>query len=723
MCPCDPLDLSNFNVPEPSFNIPFPGFAPQLPEIPFPALPSLPLEDLLGLFDKLKFTLPSGDLKPSISANFMKDVLDGILSLLEKFIPFFMLYKFFMPVLNIILCIIDILCNIPPTPFSIGKFIRAMTRLFRVCIPEFLALIPPIAIIIMILSLILLIIALIIYLIERIIRMILLLIQNIKTLAQAIARFDQDSIGAIVKKIGDLLCLFQNLFVILGAILLIIKVIKELLTLSFNIPPCDDGDSSEDGCCTIDVCPGFIRDNENGITHSTGQLQYLNKIEIDSGLDLPDGFPKITAVIRKESWQFYDETLTYDVTDRPYQAFKNIIQPVETILFPPGFKGPVLFLPSAVYDETVATQSVPYTVDLRFFYDPAGFNRADSLGPRFIQIKDCTVSKIPSIGVKQNLIIANQTLIGLPLNGTLDLVGGLAVEDDGTTLLNIGTSQGTLQTVIHLDDRTTNAIPSSNDQVKITDITYTFKLNFNVLVATGLVSSSCAPTFAKEKNIINSVLAVPLQINAAALQNLVLPDVEAARTCVFDALNDFRQNISIDSANNFQDTVINCLNSLKDQCTAAAIQLIDIGYDQNKSDFSIDPKIQFTTRPINVFVSLNDGGGSVISSALTDEIAKAVAAKIKADITFGEITDFAYDGYTLFNAKITSEEPGNGTIQVSFNDKVISIFDNPADVSQPTSLNSKILSYTFVKSTISVGDPAVRRNEGDLAQNNNVDGG
>jgi hypothetical protein len=655
----------------------------------------------------------------------MKDVLDGVLSLLEKFIPFFMLYKFLMPILNIILCIIEVLCALPPTPFSIGKLIRAMTRLFRVCIPEFLALFPPIAIIIMILSLILLIIALIVYLIERIIRMILLIIQNIRTLAQAIARFDQDAIGTIVKKIGDLLCLFQNLFVILGAIILIIKVIKELLTLSFNIPPCDDGDTTDDGCCTIDVCPGFVRDNENGISHSTGQLQYLNKIEIDSGLDLPDGLPKITAVIRKESWQFYDETLTYDVSDQPYQAFKNIIQPVETVLFPPGFKGPVLFLPSAVYDETVATQSVPYTVDLRFFYDPSLFNRTDSLGPRFIRINDCTVSKIPSIGVKQNIIIAGQTLIGGPLNGTLDLVGGLAYEDDGTTALNIGSSQGTLMTVVHLEEKTNNAIPTTNDQIKITDITYTFKLNFNVLVATGLISSSCAPTFAKEKNTINSVLALPLQVNAAALQNLAssLPDVETAQACVLNALNNFRQNLSIDSANDFQTTVIDCLNTLKDQCTSVATQLIDIGFDQNKSDFSIDPNIQFTTRPINVFVSLNDGGGSILSSGLTDEIAKTVAEKIKADITLGEITDFVYDGYSLFNAQISSENPGNGTIQVSYNDKTINVFTNPSDVSLPTSLAPKVLTYTFVKSTISVGDPSVRRDEGDLAQNNNVDGG
>ncbi len=136
MCPCEPIDVGDIVIPP----LP-PGFGglpvPQLPgfDIPFP---SLPIEDLLALFNNLNMILPPGILKPHLSSGFSKNVLDAILSLLEKFMPFLMLYTFFMPILNMILCIIEVLCSIN-NPF---KLIKALIRLFRVCIPEFLSLFP-----------------------------------------------------------------------------------------------------------------------------------------------------------------------------------------------------------------------------------------------------------------------------------------------------------------------------------------------------------------------------------------------------------------------------------------------------------------------------------------------------------------------------------------------------------------------------------------------------
>src|ERR1039457_1114059 len=382
--PCNPLQDSDFNTSPPS---PFPGaggFAPQLPNLNIP-FPDLPLDDLTELFNLLEMILPPGSLKPTFEPDFLNNIYGGIFSLLEKFLPFLMLYKFFLPVLNLILCIIEILCAIN-NPI---KLIRALERLFRVCIPDFLALFPFFALILMIISLILLLITLILYLIERLLQLIEIILANIITLERAISRSDNDGIIAIVKKIGDLLCLLQNLFIIMAVFALIIQVIKDLLSLLFKIPPCDSSDGSSDGCCTPDVCPAFIKDNTD-IKSSTGNFLYFNSVGIDSGLILPLGFPAMVSVIRQESWQFYDPNLVQN------QQFINITNAFD---LPPGFTK--VFFPSGTsYDKTTSPSSTPYTIDFRVFYNPAAFgNLTDPKGPRYIKIVNAIVQKPPTAGV------------------------------------------------------------------------------------------------------------------------------------------------------------------------------------------------------------------------------------------------------------------------------------------------------------------------------------
>src|ERR1700721_2043549 len=105
MCPCDPIADSNFHPP-PS-NVP--GSAIQLPptNIPFPPLP---LNDLNALFQQLQMILPSGTLHPNFEPDYLRDVYGGINDLLGMFMPFFQSYAFFLPLLELILCIIEIIC-------------------------------------------------------------------------------------------------------------------------------------------------------------------------------------------------------------------------------------------------------------------------------------------------------------------------------------------------------------------------------------------------------------------------------------------------------------------------------------------------------------------------------------------------------------------------------------------------------------------------------------
>jgi len=690
MSPCTPLQ-SSVIIPGPSSGIS--GFAPQTPSLQFP-FPTLPFEDLGGIFDSLSLILPSGTLRPELSANFSRDILDGVSSLLSKFAPFLSMYTFFLPVLNLILCIIEVICSIP-NPF---KLIRAVIRLFRNCIPEFLALFPMFALPIMILSLLLLILTLIIYLLERILTIIQLIIDNINTLGKASARLDNDSIIAITRKIGDLICLLQNLFVVLGGIILIIQVIESIIKLSFKIPPCDDGDSSNDGCCTPDICPSFLKNN-NTITGSSGFLQYFNEVGKDSGLSLPPGFPPISSALRNESWQFYDPNLT------GYSQFNNITHAVDL----PAGTTKIFFPTTKTFTATTPSDQAPYTVDLRLFYNPTSFGRVDILGPRYLRVNGCVVTSPPVDGVSDY-----ENNLQSPTNGTLFLAGGMAYEDDNQTVMKINpsdTSPATLNTLVHTD-----AVISSSPSLSPTDgylfqdITYTFNINHSILLGDGLITTGCVPEVNQNKNIINNALNLP------DLTGIILPDVNAAKECVINALTTFRQSVSIDSANKLQEDITNCLNILKNDTSAAAIQAILAAYSQYKSYCVVDPTIQFTTYPIKVSVHLNDQNGNSIINNLPADIASALIPKLKADINFGNISPFTYDGYGLFIADITSNVPGNGTIQMSFDNKYFSTFVNPSDITQLPSVSINKVPYTFVLAG-PMKDIA-RRDEGDVSRAN-----
>lgn len=696
MCPCEPLDVGDIVIPP----LP-PGFGglpvPQLPgfDIPFP---NLPIEDLLALFNNLNMILPPGILKPNLSAGFSKNVLDAILSLLEKFMPFLMLYTFFMPILNMILCIIEILCAIN-NPF---KLIKSLIRLFRVCIPEFLSLFPFFALILMIIALLLLILALILYLIQRIIDFIKQIIANIIMLSQAVNSADSDSVIAITIKLGDLLCIFQNLFVLLGVILLIFEIIERLLNLSFKLPPCDDDDGSDDGCCTPDVCPSFIKNNKE-ITSSTGTLQYFNNVTQVAALT--GSIP-----LRVASFQLYDASLSEAL------AFNNITHAFD---LPEGVTQ-VFFPEGETYTAGTTSNRVPYTVDVRFFYNPTLYGRTDAHGARFIRVHDCIVLAPPTDGVSDyhNVLIA-------PFNGTLSIAGGHATEDDGITFMKVHPTDdavATLDTIIHIPDTVgSSPILSPTDGYTFDQITYTFKINHTILIAKTLITLGCHPDVALNKNFMNRTIAARLNTNATALSSITLPNVGATQDCIINAINTFRQSVSVASATQLQTTVTKCLTDLQDQTHTALTAVITTGFDPFKSDFELDAAIQFTTKPINVLVSLNEAGGNPIANNLPAIVGASIAEGLAGSVTLGDIQKFTYDGTSKFIAHITSELSGNGIITVSFNDQFISILTNPSDTTIAPSVTTKELTYTFVQSpslsTGTGGEPgSVRRDEGDIAR-------
>lgn len=725
MCPCTPVSIeppdptSGPTSPSiPGFGSPFAGIFPNLN--PFPE--NFP-EDLLELLDKLQLLIPPGALKPQLNPNFGKDVFDAIMKLLDQFMPFLMLYKFFLPVLNIIICIIEVLCSIM-NPF---KLISAISRLFTVCIPEFLNLFPIFALIIMIISLLLLLLALIEYVIGQIIKFVNAILRNISALVNAFEEGSAIAVQAIAKKLGALLCTFQNLFVLFAVFSIIIQVIKDILSLAFSIPPCDDNNTSDAACCTSDVCPEIVK---NSYTRNTGTFKYLNAASASNQIPgLPPPFDSLVVNVREESWQLFDTQQNVS------QAFKNIFDahdvPVDMTQPPPYFK-PTFFPTDKKIDNTTIAKQAPYTIDLRMFYDPAQWGRTGI--PRYIKFNDCIVLNVPSL-TEFNYDNSTNTIA----TGVIKLGGGLGYEDDGTTPLNgFGTNgidqisqQATLENFIRKAP-IVSASPTllSTDGYTFTDITYTFKPNIAPLLNANLVTLGCAPDFALNKNFINTVYAGDIALKTKLLGDLVngrdgnvFPDPAACQECLSTAIAGLRGNMTVQGVAAFQATATVCLNKLRDDTNSAIGAMLGLGFDPCKSAFTATPTIQFTSKPIKVSVDLKERNGISIAAGLSPQVSENIAARIKAHTTFGNVSKFEYDGYHSFNADLTSDKPGSGTIMISFDNNTFC-----TNVNVPPSHTLQEIDYKFVYTPVGSGaisptgdtEGQPRRDNSDQSRDNGV---
>jgi len=859
-----PCSVDDLNITEPEGpSLPaIPGlgspFTPSLPTSLFPIPGGFP-ESLNDIFDKLSMILPPGVIKPGLSHSYSKNIFDGILSLLEKFVPFLMLYKFFLPILKLIICMLEVLCSLM-NPF---KLARAIIKLFRECIPEFLALFPIFALIIMIISLLLLLLAIIEYIIAQILKLIQLILKNIRSLVKATAKADKESVLAIIKKLGMLLCGFQNIFVVLSIVAIIIQAIKDIIKLIFSIPPCDDTEGTDvDGCCTNEVCPRFIRDNET-LTSFTGTLQYYSEVNAVS-----PGFPAPFNTLlninkRKATHQFFDSKAT------TYKQFINISDAFDVDM-PDGEEKPVFFPVDANYVATTPQRQVPYVVDLRIPYNPADWGRtppplntiintdnttttftngintltnqfvntangqtlsyqiinpktnevigvgtfgfitnatqslasfhgqgisnpnnigvytpfksiagltnykivifdnvnvgnygvfniksvisnqeitiqkpvytAQNLNNRYVRIKNCIVQYAPD----RSLLNFDGTSTDVN-TGVLTLVGGKGFEDDGTTVLygyesdgvTLSVKQATLENFLF-----TKTISSSNPILLPTDgnrfenVEYTFRIHHEVLLSKSLITLGCLPQVRLNKNFINEVFAggsalklklLSDAINGTSSNGSTFPDVAGLQDCLTLALDAFRANMSEEGAQIFQATAMACLGKTKDDTNSALKNIIGIGFDPSTSTFTLTPQTQFTGKTIKVSVQLNDRNGASITDNLPDDVSKDIASRISGIHNFAVISEFKYDGSRYFEATISSLIDGSGTLQVSFDNQIISVITIPTDITQSPTSVLKELPYSFVyvpaitsgnENTTSDGDTdgAPRRDEADVSR-------
>ena len=285
--------------------------------------------------------------------------------------------------------------------------------------------------------------------------------------------------------------------------------------------------------------------------------------------------------------------------------------------------------------------------------------------------------------------------------GVAELAGGLAYEKDGTTPIMLDGYQGTLNTMIHLTPTTSTSMPTltPSGTLSITNIDYSFNINHPILLANALITLGCVPSVAAAKTFVNNTYGNTA--NQARVQALILSDTfpspAAAQACLSSAINDLRNNVSMAQVGEFQAATTACLNTLQNNAVAAANELINIGFDPYTSTFTLTPDVQFSTLTINVQVLLKDTSGQLLTAGMPTTMGSSIASGIQPTITFGSISEFVYDGYQYFNAQISSESAGNGTIEIAYSNQTISTVSL-----NPTAIIPTITPYAFVYAPLPV---------------------
>jgi hypothetical protein len=692
--PCSPISLP---TPTGSSAAPIKGFGtpfalPLSSVSPFP--PRFP-EDLVDIFNQLQLLIPPGALKPQLPLNSGKDVFDGIMKLIDQFMPFLMLYRFFLPVLNLIICIIEVICALM-NPFAL---VAAVNRLFNQCIPAFLNLFPIFAIIIMIISLLLLLLALIEYIILQVEKLVVAILRNIAALNNAFQYGDATGVLAIAEKIGGLLCAFQNLFVLLDIFTLIIEAIKQILQQAFAIPPCQNGGSGDtNSCCTPETCPVIV---QNQYTRQTGTFKYFPEV-----LGTIPGFPTSAGVvIRNELWQFYD------IQQNQAQAFSNIYNAYDITNVSPK---PIFFPSGTTYSINDDLNQIPYTINLRVFYNPANWGRTGNA--RYIQFINCIVSTTPTPTLEE----ADDTTQSVA-TGVVDLIGGTGYEDDGITPLQAYASDGVtpiigaanLNNFLHMAIRSGNPPPplNFNDGYTFLNVQYTFIPNTLPLIQKNLVTVGCAPEVSFSRNFVSNVLASNIGLKTQELNNLPLPDTNGAQQCLATAVTTLQSNLTNTGVANFQAATNVCLATLQNATNDALGSLIGIGASPCNSTFTITPTVQFTSEPITISVNINEVNGLPLTNNLPATIASNIAAGITAYPSFGTASPFTYDGYQVFTSQLTSDITGTGQVSIAFNNNMLC-----TNTFSPATYTIQTLDYQFIYTTPVEGRP--RRDAGDIARDN-----
>lgn len=717
MCPCDPSDTTISINPGPSITLPgfnIPAFSPI--QLPLSGITLPNIGSVLDLINQFTAILPGGSLKPNLDDT-TNSILTAIMSLFNQLAPYLSIYNFFQAAFKMILCVLEILCAIP-NPF---KMFRAMRKLFKQCLPNFLSLFPFLALLSMILAILLLIVALIEYIIATAEALIKDLLANIETLANGLSLQDDDAVSATARKIAQLLCLMENLFAVLIAVGAVISIIQALANISGSSACGGGGAPSTDSesCCSEDVCPPFIHDNNGVINGIFGELIYYHRIDTDIGNMFHDLSPQQLnsfnlPAVRNESWQFINQA-----TSQHY-PFKDIITALD---------GGDEFFPEGVsFNKNTKPKKAPYTLDLTLKeYNPKVFITSEDGRSRDFIIKDVIITEKPYIGV---IDFDNNLNTKLNSQGTFNLAGGSVFEiapDNSQIPYFVNGSQATIETFIH-HNPTQGILPDRiDDGYYIGDINFGLNIHEEVLIGYGLITLGCSSDLSVERIIANTkIQSVGFDAINVKLPDVnskgPFPDVLGAQTCTENAIAKLRLSVSPASVAIFQAEISACLDQLKSETLTSYCNILRAGVSIYESIVKNNVDIEFITRKIKTQVQLFDPNGTLISLNIPPTCVPLMESLLKGSVTLGSISDFKYDGYSTFNASIESKISGDGVLSVSFDNNTFKKILGAEDNNVQSQIQDNTLNYTFISTNViskvlgaDLVEEQIRRDESDVA--------
>ena len=687
--PCDP-NANSLN-PDAVPNYPIPGFpglpsSPvQIPDFAFP--PGFP-QDLLDLIEQFGALFPSGEFKPNLD-DAIHTIMTALASLFNQLAPFLSLYKFFMALLNMVLCIMEVMCAM----YNVRKTLRALRRLFKRCLPDFLALFPWAALLAMIIALLLLILALLMYIIDKIIALIRDLLRNLELLGKAVTLNDADAQEAIAIKIASLLCLIENLFAIFTAIAAILAIINTLAAMG-GYSACNGNSILGLSCCDDETCPPFIDDHPDGyIDGASATMVYYREIGRDA--------ISLLNFSRRESWQFVNTPSDY--------PFKDVITDYGLGDFWPEGKS---------YDGTSSLSRVPYTVNMTLDnFDPSVYHPADTGGARTFIIRDAVVAVRPYIGVLDQ----SNNVATWNIDGTFSLKGGRVYDQVFGNTYYVDGKAATLETFIHLDAMYSGIVPGSDDGHYYTNVDFEWHFDHEALAENGLITLGCIPDLKIEREVLNARFSETRSVfdQVAKLPDSggggIIPDYTTTQACAANALAELRRDVNPDSVLAYQTQVLACLSDAITNTKLSYTNVLTAGVNAYKSEISLTPEVEFVSRPITVTAVLKDPAGATLTTNIPADLQSDIANLITGTVTLGSVSDFTYDGYEAFVAEITSITAGDGELTVAFDGNTLQRVLN-LNTDNASSIEPNSLTYEFIGTGGDDTEAKVRRDGADVAR-------
>lgn len=607
----------------------------------------------------------------------MANLGDIIVDLQRQLNVFASMYAVVAAIIQVIMCIIEVICALT-NPFAL---IKAIIKLFGVCIPELLLVIPQLASLAYIMCMIKIIIAIITYIVTVLIPLIQDIQANIITLKQAIIDGDTDALAATAFKITSLIKELLNLLGVLAPLEAIIEIIKALLGMGIGFPCGDD-----DPCCDTQVCPDVLKkyylDGYDGNIKSyyTGGSSYevlFTSLSKQNDLITLSGFFPHDADLSKVT----------KISDAPYLLTipkTSNEQYIVTDISTSGVLTVTQLKPTQYADGYLS--SVYYSGGLTLPVDATGRYVRFSSGSANFKITD--INGYVTVLDPTNLTNAGTWKI-------TDFYDSKNIKLDGTEI-NAWVSNAVLNpTTKNLIWYKLNSAPSDV-------INGSFKIDFNhtILMKYNKIGAGCHPAVAATKAITKARNPAPVIPT--------LPDISAALICLNNCVKPLTNISDTDVISDPDGIVIkvttasvcisNCLTTLNNDMKQLAKDTYPSFVDLENSLLTAKPTIQIVGNNVKVSVTPKDKYGGILGAGLPSG-----TIKVEIFTTFGTVGTITEekdgDGEItgIYSANLSSKIKGHAKVSAKVAGSLLNEFDG-------TLLNTRYVDVTFIDARDRIGD-------------------